>query len=274
MMSASISVDQTNFATAVIERSHEKPVLVDFFAQWCGPCQILKPLLEKLAQEYDFVLAKVDIDQNPDLAQTYGVEGVPDVKVVVNGKVTDGFVGMLPEPKLREFLAQLQITSVLDEALEAIYADAAIGNVNQAEIRLATLLEQYPDNRGLTLEAANFYIEADRLDVAESLLARIQEHDKEYFPHAKTLKALVQFKQVAAQSTGNSDLDRAFQQATNLVLEENYSAAMEQFLAMLIKDRRYRDDGARKAMLSIFDLLGDEHPLTKDYRKRLVMALY
>lgn len=273
-MGTSVAVNQSNFDAAVIQQSHEKPVLIDFFAQWCGPCQMLKPVLEKLAQEYDFVLAKVDIDQSPDLAHTYGVEGVPDVKVAVNGKVTEGFVGMLPEPKLREFLAQLQITSVLDEALEAIYADAAIGHVEQAEARLKTLLEQYPDNRGLTLEAANFYLEADRLDVAEALLAKIQDYDKEYAPHAKTLKALVQFKQLASQIDGDSDLDRAFQQAANSVLEERYDAALEQFLSILTQDRRYRDDGARKAMVSVFDLLGDNHPLTKDYRKRLTMALY
>ena len=273
-MGAVISVDQATFAAEVIEKSHQKPVLVDFFAPWCGPCQMLKPLLEKLAQEYDFVLAKVDIDQSPDLAHTYGVGGVPDVKVAINGTLTDGFVGMLPEPKLREFLAQLQITSLLDTALESIYADAAISKVEQAEARLTHLLEQYPDNRGLTLEAANFYIEADRLDDAEKLLATIQDYDKEYAPHAKTLRAIVQFKQIALQPDGGTDLERAFQQAANFVLDENYAAALEQFLTILTSDRRFRNDGARKAMLAIFDLLGDDHHLTKDYRKRLVMALY
>ncbi len=234
---------------------------------------MLKPMLEKLVQEYNFVLAKVDIDESPDLAQTYNVAGVPDVKLVVDGVVSDGFVGMLPEPKLREFLAQLNLTSSLDEALEAIYADAAIGKVEQAEARLAALLTQHPEHRGLILEAASFYIDADRLDDAEKLLAKIQEYDKEYFPHAKTLKALIQFK-VAAQTPGESDLDRAFQQAARQVTEENYQAALDQFLTILTQDRRYRDDGARKAMLAIFDLLGDDHALTKDYRKRLVMALY
>ncbi|SRR5579883_2031870 len=273
-MGSAISVNQTNFTTAVIDQSHKTPVLVDFFAQWCGPCQMLKPLLEKLAQEYNFVLAKVDIDQNPELAHTYGVEGVPDVRVVVDGEITDGFVGMLPEPKLREFLAQLQLTSVLDESLEAIYADAAGGQVDRAETRLAALLDQYPDHRGLLLEAASFYIDADRVDTAEALLAKISEYDKEHFPHAKKLKALIQFKRVASEPTGESDLDRAFQQAAGSAVAENYKAALEELLAIVRRDRRFRDDGARKAILSIFDLLGDDHPLTKDYRKRLVMVLY
>ena len=273
-MGVSLSVNQATFAAEVLEKSHETPVLVDFFAQWCGPCQMLKPLLEKLVQEYNVVLAKVDIDQNPELAHTYGVEGVPDVRIVVDGAVTEGFVGMLPEPKLREFLAQLQVTSLLDEALEAIYGDAAIGKVDQAEARLNALLAQYPDNRGLILEAANFYLEADRLEVAESLVAKIQDYDKEYATPAKTLKALIQFKQVARQPAGDSNLDRAFQQATNLVLAENYGDALAQFLTIVKSNRRFREDGARKAMLAVFALLGDDHPLTKDFRKQLVMALY
>jgi len=95
-----------------------------------------------------------------------------------------------------------------------------------------------------------------------------------YAPHAKTLRAIVQFKQITLQPEGHTELDRAFQHAASLVIDENYPAALEQFLTILTSDRRFREDGARKAMLSVFDLLGDDHPLTKDYRKRLVMALY
>ena len=101
-------VNQSTFLAEVLEKSHQTPVVVDFFATWCGPCQMLKPLLEKLVPEYGLVLAKVDIDENPGLAQEYGVSGVPDVRIVVDGLVQPGFVGMLPEPKLREMLQRLK----------------------------------------------------------------------------------------------------------------------------------------------------------------------
>lgn len=272
-MGESIVVKRDNFATEVLEKSYDKPVLVDFFAQWCGPCQMLKPMLEKLAQEYDFVLAKVDIDASPDLAQDYGVEGVPDVRIVVDGAVNPGFVGVLPEPQLRQLMAQLQLTSGLDQALEQIYAKASQGNLQAAEAELADLLRQYPDNRGLILEAANFYLETDQPALAEAVLAPIQESEKEYFARAKGLKALIAFKQ-ALLIAPESDLDRQFQQAAQAALQEDYSTAFQGFLAIVSRDRKYRQDGARKAMLALFDLLGDDHPLTKNYRKQLTMALY
>ncbi|MGA7933894.1 MAG: tetratricopeptide repeat protein [Kovacikia sp.] len=273
-MGSAISVNHDNFPTEVIEKSYEKPVLVDFFATWCGPCQMLKPLLEKLAQEYDFVLAKVDIDQNPALAQTYGVQGVPDVKIVSEGLVSDGFVGVLPEPQLRELLAQLNLKSILDESLEAIYTEALIGDLEKAKSFLAELLQQQPENRALCLEAANFYLEIDQLETAEKLLLPIQEYEKEYYGPAKTLKALILFKRAANQTAGNLELDQKFRQAVCAVLEENYESALQQFLSIVIQDRRYKDDGGRKAMLAVFDLLGDDDPLTKKYRKQLTRVLY
>jgi putative thioredoxin len=272
-MGSSISVNRDNFSTEVIDKSYQTPVLVDFFATWCGPCQMLKPMLEKLVQEYDFILAKVDIDQSPELAHEYGIQGVPDVKIVVDGQVTDGFVGVLPEPQVRELLAQLNLKSTLNEALDTIYREASIGNVEKAESLLTDLLTQYPENRGLLLEAANFYIEADQLETAEKLLSPIQDYEKEYAPHVKSLKALILLKRIAAHG-GDSELDHQFQQAARLALEENYEPALQAFLAIVTKNRTFKDDGARKAMLAMFDCLGDDHPLTKDFRKRLVMALY
>ncbi|MBD2020273.1 tetratricopeptide repeat protein [Leptolyngbya sp. FACHB-36] len=273
-MGASITVDRANFDAEVLQKSHEKPVLVDFFAHWCGPCQLLKPMLEKLVQEYDFVLAKVDIDASPDLAQTYGVQGVPDVRIVHNGHVNKGFVGVLPEPKLRELLVQLSLKSAMDETLEQIYATAEQGDVVAAQAQLDDLLTRFPDDRNLILEASNFYMQADQIDSAEALLSKISEYDSEYGGHAKTLRSMLQFKQLANQAIGDHPRDPIFQQAVQAVLAEDYETALTQLLEIVRDDRRYRNDGARKAMLSVFDLLGDEHSLTKTYRKQLTMALY
>jgi putative thioredoxin len=273
-MGSSIAVNQDNFTTDVIQKSHEKPVLVDFFATWCGPCQMLKPMLEKLVREYDFVLAKVDIDQNPDLAHTYGVEGVPDVRIVIDGEVNPGFVGVLPEPQLRELLAQLNLRSDLDQTLENIYNEASRGNLDGARTQLEGLLQDYPENRGLLLEAANFYIELDEPETAGKLLALIREDEKPFFAKARGLKALVDFKQIASEPDNGNELDGIYKQAATAVLAENYGVALDRFLELVSRDRKYRNDGARKSMLAVFDLLGDDHPLTREYRRKLTTALY
>ncbi|PZV07919.1 MAG: co-chaperone YbbN [Leptolyngbya sp.] len=272
-MGSSIVVNSENFATEVLEKSNEQIVIVDFFAQWCGPCQLLKPILEKLVQEYDFVLAKVDIDENPDLAQTYEVQGVPDVRIVADGIVNEGFVGALAEPELRQLLAQLNITSTLDIAMQKVYDAAASNQLSTAEILLNTLLEQHSNNRGVILEATNFYIETNQLERAQTLLAVI-EHEQDYASQIKLLKALIFFKQILTEPETADDRDRLFQTAANQVLTDNHQAAFDTLLELLSRDRAYRNDSARKAMLMIFDLLGDDHLLTKEYRKKLMLALY
>jgi putative thioredoxin len=273
-MGSSVSVTRSNFTAEVIEKSYEKPILVDFFAHWCGPCQMLKPMLERLAQEYDFVLAKIDIDANPELAQEYQVEGVPDVKIVVNGEVADGFVGVLPEPQLRGLMAQLNLKSVIEESLETAYNQAATGNLDQAQTILADLLQQYPNNHNLILEAANFYMEAGQLDTAEKLLGKIQEHEREYYAHAKGLLAEIRFKRAVNEPAGDRDLDRTYQQAGQAAMAKDYETALMLFLEIVTRDRTYKDDAGRKGMLAIFDLLGNDHPVTRHYRKMLTMTLY
>ena len=273
-MGLSIEVNSGDFAAKVLEKSYEKPVLVDFFAQWCGPCQMLKPMLEGLVKEYDFVLAKVDIDQSPDLANTYGVEGVPDVKIFRQGEVTNGFVGVLPEPQLRELLAQLNLKSDLDLGLEKIQRAKATEDVDTVKHLFNQLIEQYPENRKLILEAAQFLISQERVDSAVKLLGVIQPHEKAYFSQAQGLQALIQFKQAIANPKLETELDELYLKACQLAIEEAYESALSSFLEIVRRDRSYRDDGARKAMLTLFNLLGDDHPLTKDYRKKLMQTLF
>ena len=273
-MGLSIEVDSSSFAAEVLEKSYEKPVLVDFFAQWCGPCQMLKPMLEGLVKEYDFVLAKVDIDQSPDLANTYGVEGVPDVKIVSQGEVTHGFVGVLQEPQLRELLAQLNLKSELEFGLEKIQQVKATGDVETVKHLFNQLIERYPENRKLILEAARFLISQERIESAVKLLGIIQSHEKAYFSQAQGLQAIIQFKQIIAHPKLETELDDLYLKACQLAIEEAYELALSHFLEIVRRDRSYQDDGARKAMLALFHLLGDDHPLTKDYRKKLMQTLF
>ncbi|MBW4519541.1 MAG: tetratricopeptide repeat protein [Scytolyngbya sp. HA4215-MV1] len=273
-MGVTIAIENDDFQTEVLEKSYEKPVLIDFYATWCGPCQLLKPVLEKLVQEYDVVLAKIDIDENPELANAYGVQGVPDVRIASQGDVLEGFVGVLPEHQIRDLLDRLHLKSDLDAGLDQIQKAIAAGALEQAKDLFGQLLEKYPQNSKLLIEAAKFLVRVNQFEAVEQLLAPIQAYDKEYFMAAKAVKALVELKKEISQSTVETDLDEAYLKACRLTLAANYENALQHFLEIVGRDRRYRNDGARKAMLTIFDLLGDDHPLTRSYRKQLTMALY
>jgi putative thioredoxin len=273
-MGSSIVVDQSNFETAVLKQSYDRPVLIDFFATWCGPCQMLKPILEKLVPEYDFVLAKVDIDQNPDLANAYGIEGVPDVRVAYQGQVNPGFVGVLPEPKIRELLAQLGLKSDLETKLEGIRVAQIAGEIEEVEQLYEELLQTYSQNGELILDAAQFYLKQGNLDRVEELVSVFQESDKLFYDKAQTLRTLAQFQREVDAQIVDTELDRQFLDAAQQVLDGNYESALQKFLEIVGRDRKFRNDGARKAMLTVFTLLGNEHPLTRDYRKKLMQTLY
>jgi putative thioredoxin len=272
-MGYSVEVNSSNYATEVIEKSYEKLVIVDFFATWCGPCQILKPILEKLAKEYDFVLAKVDIDRSPELANKFGIEGVPDVKIVKSGEMLSGFVGVLPEQQLRELLDKLNLKSKIEIELESIREAKAVGDLKQAKKILDRLFEEYPDNSALTIEAAKFLINLNQLEAAEKMLNTVKEDDREFYAKAVALKGFILLQKETGEA-GETEIDRKYSQAINLALEEKYESALELFLDIVTANRKYKNDAARKAMLSIFNLLGSQHPLTKQYQQHLMLALY
>ncbi len=272
-MGTSLTVNQQTFQAEVLDKSHEKPVLVDFYATWCGPCQMLKPMLETLVGEYDFVLAKVDIDANPELAQQYGVSGVPDVRLVMAGSVKPGFVGVLPEPQLRKMLEGLNLKSSINTVLDEIFAQADAGQVKEAEVRLKALLAAHPGDYELVLEAANFYLEGKQLEAAEVLLGKIPQYEKEYAARARGIQALIELQRTAAREV-MSELDAIYHAAGQSALAQDYKAAFEGFLSLVERDRAYQQDAGRRGMLALFDLLGNDHPLVTPYRKKLMMLLY
>ncbi|WP_413165065.1 tetratricopeptide repeat protein [Capilliphycus salinus ALCB114379] len=272
-MGYSIEVNSANFAAEVLQKSNEQIILVDFFATWCGPCQLMKPLLEKLVKEYDFILAKVDIDKNPDLANTYNIEGVPDVRIVDRGEVQPGFVGALNENQLRQVLAQLNLKSELEKGLANIEIAIASEDFDRACDLFKQLLENYPHRPDLSLQAAEFFIEVHRTDEASKLLAGISEDQREYYSYSQALRQLIEFEAIV-QNPGTGELDQRYAEACRLTLEKDYEPALKIFLDIVTTNRSYNNDAARKAMLTVFELLGDQDLLTKEYRKRLMLQLY
>jgi len=273
-MGAIFEVTSPTFEEDVLAQSFQKPVVVDFFAQWCGPCQMLKPLLEKLTQEYDFVLAKVDIDQNPELARIYQVEGVPDVKVAMQGQMYNGFVGMLSEPQLRQFLEQLNLKSTFDEAMDSLTTAKQLGDVQQLQAQYLRLLGQYPDRPQLLLEAAQFFLSQRQFAQAEELLDKIDPLQRPYGDQAAAVRSLMDFYRVVEEIQPDTEADQHYLAGAKAAVTEDYERAMESFLALVRTDRKYRNDAGRKALLTLFGVLGDEHPLTQTYRKRLMQTLY
>lgn len=272
-MSESVVVTRDNFAIAVVAASHEKVVLVDFFATWCGPCQLLKPILQRLLKEYDFVLATVDIDQNPELANEYGVEGVPDVRIFTEGKMIPGFVGVLEEHKIREILENLYVKSDLDKLLVQFKDLQATRNLPEAKTVLDQLFQAYPQHPKVAIAAAEFLISLDKIPEALRLLNTIPPEQSEYFAIADTLRGGLYLKDITEIEV-NSELDQRYVKAAELALGENYEEALTVLLEIVARDRRYRDDGARKAMLVIFNMLGKQDPITEKFQQQLMMTLY
>jgi putative thioredoxin len=235
---------------------------------------MLKPLLERLIQEYDFTVAKIDIDQNPQLANAHGVEGVPDVRICVRGEMQSGFVGVLPEPKLRELLAQLGLQSHLDVELSAIQTLRVAGDLEAAQLRMGQLIQHYPDRPKLMMAAAEFLIGIGSFESAEKLIQAVPASDREYSAQAQTLRELIQLKHITEQFVVETDLDQHYLQALQLTLKGDYPSALPLLLQILECDRKYQNEAARKAMVTIFGLLGNDHPLTKQYRQQLMLILY
>lgn len=272
-MEQAIVINAENFAPEVLEASYQQPVLLDFFATWCGPCQIVKPILERLAVEYGITLAKVDIDRNPELANRYHVEGVPDIRMVHQGDVIPGFVGALPEAQIREMLSQFNLQSSLEQDLESIRGFIAEKQYPQVKSVLDRLFENYPQEPRVTLVAAEFLTHLGQFEEAEKMLMTVGKENPELFSKAQSMKGLLYF-QSQVNLPVETELDREYVETCRRVLDLDYQGALEGLLSFVEQHRSYQQDAGRKGMLALFEYLGNTHPLTQEYRKKLVSALY
>jgi putative thioredoxin len=259
-----VEVTDETFERTVIEGSAERPVIVDLWADWCGPCRTLGPLLEKVAGERDgaFLLAKVDVDANTvgqSLLQAVRSQGIPTVVAFRDGQPVSMFIGAYPESEVNRFVDSILPTEAELDAKEAEQA-AESGDVDAAERGFRDALAEDPENADAALGLARLLIDRRSFDEAEPLVVKHLPA-----PDAERLKAAIDVHAWSEDVGGGS-----LAMAKRLAAQGDWPAALSGMAASLDEDR----DGARAAMITAFAVLGDEHPLVPEYRRRLAAALF
>jgi len=283
MSQFSFEVSIEEFEAKVIQPSMQVPVVIDFWAPWCGPCQTLKPMLEKLAEEYGgrFLLAKVNSDENPELSQHFGVRSIPSVKVLFQGQLVDEFTGALPEGQIRAFLDRFALPDAGGNLREEAAALVAAGQFDEALAKLSEASREKPGDEGIRLDAIEVLMHLGRNDEAAQLLAAdyTQAADR-----ANALRARLALAAGAADTTGleaklaaNPD-----DHATRLELaracagQNRFREALDNALEVVIRDRFFDEGAGRKALLQIFEALAgsEQHDdLVREFRRKLSAAL-
>jgi putative thioredoxin len=247
-----------SFATAVVEASRERPVLVDFWAPWCGPCRTLMPLLERIADDYGgrFALAKVNTDEEQQIAAQFGIRSIPTVMLFDQGEAVEQFVGVQPEPAIRALLDRYLAPRARDDSngpagpAGSIEEALAARDVARATAAMAALEAEDPQRPGLKALRA-------RISFLEAATAR---------PDGVALRS--------ALASDPSDGAARHALAAHHALAGDYATALSEWLELMRRNRRYGDDLARRSLLAVFDVLGEGHELTTSYRRRMASLLH
>ena len=286
MTDHSYDVTVADFDQKVLAASQQVPVLVDFWAPWCQPCKILKPILEKLAAELggQFILAKVNSDENQELAARYGVRGIPAVKAFVDGQMVDEFTGALPEAQIREFLGRL-LPSPADPLRKEALAAYARGEIDAARKIMAEAINLDPSNDNAYLDFVEMSLAANALDEARELLDVIADRARDT-ARVASLQAQLQLAvagggaDVAALQAAVADkpdaLDARLQLANALAVGQDYRGAFEQLIEIVRRDRGWNEEAGRKTMLTLFKLLAAQPQfdnLVREFRVQLSRTL-
>ncbi len=277
-------VTQENFESEVIQGSLETPILIDFWATWCGPCKTLGPMLEKLAEQYQgaFRLAKVDVDQNRELAGMFGIRSIPTVVLLKNGEIADGFSGALPEGQLREFLDKHLAAAAPAEA-DAPADDATEESPAARLARLQQALDQDPGSDDLKLDLAEALLQTGHADRLPPLLDSLSEALAED-PRALRLRAARQFAELRTATPDDASLQQRIAQdardweaqdqlALRHFFDGQAETALQTWLLILQHARDWNDGLPRQRLLSAFSIL-DDAELVGRYRRRMASLLF
>jgi putative thioredoxin len=278
-------VTADTFNTQVIERSHNIPVLVDFWADWCGPCQMQMPMLKKLVDDYHgkFALAKVNTDEQRELARTFNIRSLPTMHLYKNGEIVEEILAAQTESDMRILLErhiERKSDAIRLKAREAWQQ----GDSAQAFTLLREARQAEPDNHHVTLDYIELSVKEGLTDQAEALLADLP-HDIRNETEAVRLRSLLDFTITALQAAPLQELETTvrehpdnlesrYQLASRYVLEDRLEEAMDAFMVILQQDRAFRDDAGRRGLLAVFELLGNEGELVNSYRRKLFNALH
>lgn len=256
-----IDVNDANFEQIVVEGSKERPVIVDLWAEWCGPCRTLGPLLEKVAAERAgaFLLAKLDVDANPGVAGAFGVQSIPTVIAFRDGEPVNGFVGAYPEEAINQFV-DLLVPSEAEVVAEEAHQEEEAGDLVGAEADYREALEKDAGNHEASVGLGRILVDRGDLEEARKLLTPLLPD-----PEADRLLA-----RARVHEWGGDPGQGALGEARALVVTGHWREALDRMLGCLEAQR----DEARAAMLDGFAVLGDEDPLVAEYRRKLASALF
>jgi putative thioredoxin len=255
-----VEATDADFMQTVVEESKRRPVVVDLWASWCGPCKSLGPILEKVADERggEFLLAKVDVDANPAVASSFGVQSIPTVIAFRDGAPVDGFVGAIPEPMVNEFVDRVLPSEADVVAREALEEEES-GDLGDAERGYREAIASDPANRSARLGLGRILVERDDLDEARETLMPLLPDDE-----AERLLAQIEISSWAMLSQAGT-----LASAKRMAAQGRWREALDGMLGALADDA-----DARRAMLDVFSVLGEQDPLVVEYRRRLANALF
>ena len=271
-------VDQQDFGTEVLQRSHDVPVVVDFWATWCGPCKNLGPALEAVAADYDgrFELVKVDVDQNQELSQQFQIQSIPTVVAFKNGQPVSQFMGAIPDPQIRQFIDNIlptELDLMVDRARDLVLEGDEVG----ASEVFSQVLEKQADHVEAGTGLASLLIANGDTETALIVLGRLprtSEVEKLEAAARVTAARGADVPELEAKlALAPDDQTLRIELAQALAANGEHEAALDHLLAV-VANKGDQMDEARQGMVDVFGLLGDEHPLTVSYRKALANALF
>ncbi len=268
-------VTEADFEYEVIAYSNQVPVIVDFWAEWCKPCKTLTPLLEKLAEDAQgsYRLAKLNVDGSPNIALRYNVRSIPNVKAFRDGQVVSEFLGLQPEPRVREFIRNIA-PSQIDLLLEKGQSQLESMSWQEAHVSFRQFLTKSPNHPAGLLGLLKSCLMLSDYSGARLIIDDFPPSPE--YAHMELLLPLYDSLISENKTSGSNDepLDATYNNALRLIKRGNLAAAMDGLIDILRQDKHFHNDGVRKVLLGLFELLGDNHPLTVSYRRELAMVLF